>query len=203
MPPVLKAGASITCTAATALLVSTGGGTYWYGVTFIATAMSLVPRRYRRPATPLTYRISVNLFVPAGPGRKCRFTILIGPGSQFEGSSDFINCTFSFSNVGQALTWTGGWHWWRNTPIRASSAPFRRTSCAPSPTHRRRSCLRGWTSLRRARTAVGTEAFSGVFATFKNCKMHTGRWSARSPCQRLLSLNLDLVNSDVRRDHPQ
>ena len=196
MPPAQKVGASITCTAATAFLVSTGGGTYWYGVTFICNC-NVAGGAALQATGNATYIKYENCSFQLGPGANATSQILVGPGSQFEGSSDFINCTFSFSNVGQALTWTGGWHSWRNTPDPCFLGTIPTNPMRAFPNASAQILFEGIDFSSAGANTLWNGAFSGVFATFKNCKMHTGPVVGAITLPAAVVLNLDVVNSDV------
>ena len=196
MPPVQKVGASITCTSATtAFLVSTGGGTYWYGVTFICNCN--VAGGALQATGNATYMRYDNCSFQLGPGANAGSQIIIGPGSQFEGSSDFNNCTFSFSNVGQALLWTGGWHWWRNTPDPCFLGTIPTNPMRAFANASAQMLFEGIDFSSAGANTLWNGAFSGVFATFKNCKMHTGPVVGAITLPAAVVLNLDVVNSDV------
>ena len=196
MPPTLKVGASFTSSNAVtnALVVCTAGSTYWYGVAFIITgsfaggSMGIISNACYAKFEACSFQLA--------SGSNSAASMTVGPGSQFEGMVDFINCTWGFSNVGQQVVWSGGWHTWRNTPDPCITGtiptiPFRAIANTPAVV-----LFEGidFTSV-GSNTLFGTTN-SGTFLTIKNCKLHTGLPVAAMTLPAAIVLQVDVINSD-------
>lgn len=197
MPVAWKSGATIQVTMSTAnqFSINSTGSAYINGFTFISNCN--IGGGVMQVGGNAVYGKFEGCSFQLGPACLSTSTITIGPGGQFEGMGDFINCTWSFSNAAQQVYWTGGWYTYRNTPTPCflgtiSTQPFRAYANTPAAV-----LFEGIDFTSLGSGTLWAASFGGGFVTIKNCKLHTGPVIAAITLPAAVVLQIDLVNCDA------
>jgi hypothetical protein len=198
MPVVAKPGATFNATGATSNSMWTTSGassTYWYGLTFIASGtgavglLSIGANACYAKWDTCSFQLASS--APAGA------SMTVGPGGQFTGGGDFVNCSFGVGNAGHTVLWSGGNWTWRQSPnpsyVGATLPTVAIRSIANTP------CtvlFEGVDFSCLGSNALINGQFNGGWFTLKNCKLHTGSLFSGPIPVAALELQIDVVNCD-------
>ena len=169
---------------------------YWYGFTFISTGAIGSSGVTISANITNTNKFENCSFQLAGAATAAQF-ISIGSTGTGGAYTELINCTFSFNNVGQLVSFGAGNFVWRNTPdpilVSGSAVPttfMRAVAAAPATL-----LCEGIDFTALGANILVFNGNSGISFTFKNCKLHAGVLMS-APVAAMVNLTMDVVNCD-------
>jgi hypothetical protein len=196
-PSTYKAGAKVTVNITGSNAIVIGNGTSiaatFYGMTFVgivtvspAMSLSFISGNHHR---------FENCSFQIGAGSLSSAVIGIGGFASGTAGNDFVNCTFSFSNVGQGLQVGAGPITWRNTPDPCFLGTIPNPIIKPNGATPAFMLIEGVDLTSAGSNTLFLNSNAATLFTVKNCKLHAGP-IVGSFTVSAATLNIDIVNSD-------